>query len=294
MGESNMAMSFASNSKTYFPTAVALCLLATMATTATAQTRDIPREHHGWGRCDPGAWRTARIVTESFDAEDHSTGTTTTIERITLQRSRRGYAILRIESVLEVGGKTFDSPVRTISVGYHGEEIGNRTLMQEVGPAETVVEGKPIPCRVREYEIESPGQRKSVKVHYSSEVAPHILKRETRTTLGEGEDPAHLNQLTVTALNRPHPVLDEVKNATHQKTVKTNGKSTATTWSVHAADVPGDLVSYRAEEKNKNGDLIRQSTMELLDYGYDAPADAMEEVQQKVRRRSKRRSRRRG
>ena len=268
-------------------------VLLILAPSGMAQTRDIPKEHHGWGRFAPGAWRTARIITDSFDENGEPTGTTTNIERIALQRSRRGYAILRIESVLEVGGKTFDSPVRTISVGYHGEEIGNRTLMQEMDPEETSVDGEPIPCRVRHYEIESPGQHKLVKIHYSNKTSPYVLRRETITTLGEDEEPAYHNQVEVTALDQLHPVLDEVKKTSHQKTVKTNGKSASTKWSVHAPDVPGALVSYRSEEKNNQGQLIRQSTMELLDYGYTAPVDEIEEVEQKVRRRSKRRTRRR-
>ena len=265
-----------------------------MAQTAMAQTRDIPKEHNGWGRFTPGAWRTVRIITESFDDQGKPTGTTTTIERVALQRSRRGYATLRIESVLEVGGKKFDSPVRTISVGYHGEEIGNRTLMQEMDPEETNVDGEQIPCRVRQYEIESPGQHKLVKIHYSNKTSPYVLRRETVTTLGEDEEPAYRNQVEVTALDRPYPVLDEIKKTSHQKTVKTNGKSAATKWSIHAPDVPGELVSYRSEEKNNQDQLIRRSTMELIDYGYDAPVDEIDEVEQKVRRRNKRRSRRRG
>ena len=276
-------------------TAFVLLLSVWLLTPASmAQTRDIPKEHNGWGRFAPGAWRTARIITESFDDEGKSSGTTTTIERIALQRSRRGYATLRIESVLEVGGKKFDSPVRTISVGYHGEEIGNRTLMQEIGPEETKVDGEQIPCRVRQYEIESPGQHKLVKIHYAEETPPYVLRRETVTTLGEDEEPAYRNQVEVTALDRPHPVLDEIKKTSHQKMVKTNGKSATTKWSIHAADVPGEVVSYRSEEKNNEGQLIRRSTMELMDYGYDAPFDEIEEVEQKVRRRDKRRARRRG
>tara|TARA_Y100001933_G_scaffold187406_1_gene186401 strand:- start:6417 stop:7280 length:864 start_codon:yes stop_codon:yes gene_type:complete len=268
--------------------------MSIIASMSMGQTRDIPKEHNGWGRFSPGAWRTARIITESFDDEGNRTGTTTTVERIALQRSRRGYATLRIESVLEVGGKKFDSPVRTISVGYHGEEIGNRTLMQDIGPEDTKVDGEQIPCRVRQYEIESPGQHKLIKLHYSDECAPYVLRRETVTTLGEDEDPAYRNQLEVTALDRPHPVLDEIKTTSHQKMVKTNGKSATTKWSIHAGDVPGEVVSYRSEEKDNQGHLIRRSTMELMDYGYDAPFDEIEEVEQKVRRRDKRRSRRRG
>ena len=105
-------MSFKSNSKKYLFAWGVLFLTTISTATSLAQTRDIPKEHHGWGRFDPGAWRTARIITESFDREGKSSGTTTTIERVTLQRSRRGYAILRIESMLEVGGKTFDSPAQ--------------------------------------------------------------------------------------------------------------------------------------------------------------------------------------
>jgi hypothetical protein len=231
-------------------------------------------------------------VTQSFDEHGKSLGTTTTVERVMLVRIRRGYAILQIESVLEVGGKTFDSPIRIVSQGYHGEEIGNRTFMQELGTGNTYVEGKPISCQVRQYEIKSEDQHKLVKVYYSNKIPPYILRRETIATVGEDKQPTYLNELQVVALDRPHQVFDEIKTTSHLKTTKKNGKSATTILSIHAGDVPGEIVSYRSDEKDDAGKLIRQSTMELVDYGYSAPDEELENTQRRTRRKDKRRNRR--
>ena len=273
-------------------TCLLLLLIPLCQPTALGQTRDIPNEHHCWGRFTPGAWCLARIVTQSFDKDGKLLGTTTTVERVTLVSVRRGYATLRIESVLEVGGKTFAAPVRTVSQGYHGEEIGNRTNLEELGAGNAHVEGNPIACQVKQYQIQNDDHRKQVRVYYSNQVAPYILRRETITTLGNDPEPTYQNALQVVALDRPHEVLDQIKSTSHLETVKKNGKSITTTAAIHARDIPGEVVSYQSNEKDKEGHLIRQSHMELIDYGYSEPEDELQETHRRSRRKDKRRSRR--
>ncbi len=257
------------------------------------QIRDIPDEHHSWGRFDSGAWRLARIATQSFDKDGKPLGTTTTLERITLVGIRRGYATLRIESVLEVGGKVFESPVRTISVGYHGEEIGNRTQMEDLGTENANIDGNPIACRVKQYQIRDDDQHKQVKIYYSNQVAPYILRRETVITSNDAPEPDYRNNLQVVALDRPHEVLDQIKSTSHLIIEKKNGKSNTTKTAIHALDIPGEVIRYESDEKDNKGHLIRQSSMELIDYGYSEPDDEFDITRRHSRRKDKRRSRRR-
>ena len=257
------------------------------------QIRDIPNEHHCWGRFDPGAWRLARIVTQSFDKDGKPLGTTTTMERVTLVGVRRGYATLRIESVLEVGGKAFESPVRTVSVGYHGEEIGNRTQMEDLGTENANIDGNPIACRVKQYQIRDDDQHKQVKIYYSNQVAPYILRRETVITSNDAPEPDYRNNLQVVALDRPHEVLDQIKSTSHLIIEKKNGKSNTTKTAIHALDIPGEVIRYESDEKDNKGHLIRQSSMELIDYGYSEPDDEFDITRRHSRRKDKRRSRRR-
>ena len=267
---------------------MALCVAPSMQ----AQTTDIPMEHNGWGRFALGAWKHAKITTRSYDKEGKLANTTTTSEHVTLTGVSRGYATLRIETLLEVGGKSFESPVRTVSQGYHGEQIGYRTTMRELGEGKTTVDGKPISCRVRQYVIMANGQKKLVRVHYSSRVAPYVLQRETETTIRNAPRPTYHTVAQVVALDRPHKVLDETKTTSHLKIVKQNGKSATTTLAVHARDVPGEVVSYTSEERDSDGKLIRHSTMELVDYGYSTPSEQLQFTRRRDWKKYKRRSRR--
>lgn len=274
-------------------TCMLLLLILPAQSSLLGQIPDIPNEHHCWGRFDPGAWRLARIVTQSFDKDGKPLGITTTMERVTLVGVRRGYATLRIESVLEVGGKAFESPVRTVSVGFHGEEIGSRTQMEDLGIENENIDGNPITCRVKQYQIRDDDQHKQVKIYYSNQVAPYILRRETVITNNDVPEPAYRNNLQVVALDRPHEVLDQIKSTSHLIIEKKNGKSNTTKTAIHALDIPGEVIRYESDEKDNEGHLIRQSDMELIDYGYSEPDDELDITRRENRRKDKRRSRRR-
>jgi len=274
-------------------TCMLLLLILPAQSSLLGQIPDIPNEHHCWGRFDPGAWRLARIVTQSFDKDGKPLGITTTMERVTLVGVRRGYATLRIESVLEVGGKAFESPVRTVSVGFHGEEIGSRTQMEDLGIENANIDGNPITCRVKQYQIRDDDQHKQVKIYYSNQVAPYILRRETVITNNDVPEPAYRNNLQVVALDRPHEVLDQIKPTSHLIIEKKNGKSNTTKTAIHALDIPGEVIRYESDEKDNEGHLIRQSDMELIDYGYSEPDDELDITRRENRRKDKRRSRRR-
>ena len=274
-------------------TCMLLLLILPAQSSLLGQIPDIPNEHHCWGRFDPGAWRLACIVTQSFDKDGKPLGITTTMERVTLVGVRRGYATLRIESVLEVGGKAFESPVRTVSVGFHGEEIGSRTQMEDLGIENANIDGNPITCRVKQYQIRDDDQHKQVKIYYSNQVAPYILRRETVITNNDVPEPAYRNNLQVVALDRPHEVLDQIKSTSHLIIEKKNGKSNTTKTAIHALDIPGEVIRYESDEKDNEGHLIRQSDMELIDYGYSEPDDELDITRRQNRRKDKRRSRRR-
>ena len=274
-------------------TCMLLLLILPAQSSLLGQIPDIPNEHHCWGRFDPGAWRLACIVTQSFDKDGKPLGITTTMERVTLVGVRRGYATLRIESVLEVGGKAFESPVRTVSVGFHGEEIGSRTQMEDLGIENANIDGNPITCRVKQYQIRDDDQHKQVKIYYSNQVAPYILRRETVITNNDVPEPAYRNNLQVVALDRPHEVLDQIKSTSHLIIEKKNGKSNTTKTAIHALDIPGEVIRYESDEKDNEGHPIRQSDMELIDYGYSEPDDELDITRRQNRRKDKRRSRRR-
>lgn len=244
---------------------LAFLALLLLPLSAYAQRPDIPMQHHSWGRFQPGAWQHIRVVTETLDNTGRVVTTTTTEKTTTLVEVANDNVKLEVETMVKVGGKEFQAPVQTISQGYHGEPTIGRVDVRDLGPARREVEGKKIPCKVREYVISNSNEESVVKIHYAPQVAPYILLREVVSTGRRRR--RRKSRVEVTALNMPHRVFSKTIQTAHLTTTHQNGDAEILTRAVHSHQVPGALVSYSAKETNGNGQMIRRSTMELVDYG---------------------------
>jgi len=67
----------------------------------------------------------------------------------------------------------------------------------------------------------------------------------------------------------------KTKNGVKVKTVYHNDgtSGTVTTWADVLSEVPGGVVRNSSKEVDKNGRLIRRSTLELIDYNNDPEKD---------------------
>jgi hypothetical protein len=268
---------------------IACCVMPLLA--AQVGATEIAMEHHGWGRFLPGAWRLARITTVNLDEQGNVISTTVTDEHTELLGIQSNFVKLRVESEVEVAGKRFEAPIQTVSQGYHGEAAGERVAVLEVGEERAVVDGRTIPCRVRQYTIADGGQERRVKVHYTPDVAPYVIRRETVTS-GPNQQTALRADVEVVALEKPQQVFDEILTTSEVKTVIRNGKGSRVMLAAHAENVPGEVVSYTSQEYDSEGRLIRRSTMTLVDYGYSDPEPVSNFRGRRLNRRARRASRR--
>ncbi|NIL97015.1 MAG: hypothetical protein GTO76_05615 [Planctomycetales bacterium] len=254
----------------------------------TLMAADISMEHHSWGRFEPGAWQQTRTVTETLDEGGQVIGLSTAEQKMTLVAIGPDNVEVRIESTVEVGGKKFTAPVQTLLQGSHGEIVGLQLGVEELGRQETPIDGQPVECVVRKYVIADQLDQKTIKVFYSPDVAPYVLRREVQVTGRRGRRAARRSSAQVVAVGMPHRLLSEIVNTAHTKTVEQYDKGSKITLAVHAQEVPGEVVAFTSKELNIEGVLVRRSTMELIDFGYDSDGE-----QGKVRyRRARRRDRR--
>jgi hypothetical protein len=237
-----------------------------MAAAGAAQESGMTPEIHPWGRFKPGAWKLYQATTETFDEHGKALSKSTTYTNTTLKPGgdRRGLTLL-VEAVVEMAGRRIEPPPSEVTEGYLGESPGE-VLVVNLLPAESVpINGKRIACKVERIEASGPAGRTTSKVWYSKDVAPHVLRRESRTVDREGN--ATETTLTVESLGIPCDVLPNIAAAARVVITTAHAKGKTVTRALTSAEIPGGVVCHTADEFDAGGRLRSRSTLTLIDYG---------------------------
>ena len=230
-----------------------------------AQVARLARAHHDWARFKPGAWVKVRIVEEWL--KDGTLHETRTINRKhTLKEVNADSVTLDTEDSIELGGKVYDSPPKKVTLGLHGENVGNAIVRKDRGEGKAEIEGEQIACRLYEYEITNGRTKKAVTIRYSDKVSPYILERECVTTEADEAKPKYRTTRRIIARNMLFKVMAERMPSTFIKRVLQNGSVTTTEIIVHNENVPRGTVAASSKEVDDKGNLIRRSTLELVGY----------------------------
>jgi hypothetical protein len=254
---------------------IAFCVLAlalgiaASCTSAIAQESGISAKLHPWGRFEPGAWKTVRVVTETLNAQGQVVSTSETDTKTTLVDIDSDGVTLEVEACVEVAGKRFQAEPQTIKQGFHGETTGTSAKIKDAVDGEFVVEERKIPCKIQELTVDGPSEKMTITLHYSTSVSPYVLKRVAVAADPDGKGNASETVADVIALDMPVRVQGETRGAAYVRTVHKGPKATVTTLTVVLADVPGGMVSQSSKEVDKNGLVVRRSTLELIDYNAD-------------------------
>ncbi|MFZ5832863.1 MAG: hypothetical protein ACOY3P_22480 [Planctomycetota bacterium] len=228
-------------------------------------------EHHPWGRFEVGAWKLVRTLTETFDEKGRVASTSATETHSFLTSKSPENVMLEVQTTLEVAGKRFESDPQTLTQPFHGEGGAGEVKVKNLPDGEVTIDARAIPCKVQQFEWIAPGNgaKTTTVVHFSPTVEPYVLKRETTTTEGTGKEVAGEQTVAVASVGLPWKVLGEIKSAAIVHSVSTHSKGTTVTWAVYCVDVPGGVVRHTSKEVDKAGNVLRRSTLELLDYGLE-------------------------
>ena len=243
-----------------------LLAVGLVASHCAAQEVGISAKHHPWGRFQPGAWKMVRVVTETLDEQGVVMSTSITETKTSLVKVEQDGVLLEVEVGIEVAGKQFDGQPQCIKQGFHGELAGPDVKVKRSGASQVAIEDRKVDCHFQQLELLGPSGRTSTTIYYTDTLAPYVLKRESTTTdadknvLGE-------TTLEVVALDMPQKVVSEIQKSACIKTVQKSVKGTITTLAMTSGDVPGGVVSNASKETDKNGRLVRRSTLELVGYG---------------------------
>jgi hypothetical protein len=142
-----------------------------------------------------------------------------------------------------------------------------------LGPDAVSIDGKSYPCRLHQYEITGMGQKSITRTHYSSDVAPYVLRRETTALETAGNTVTSSVLVEVKELNVPHTTCGEVHLAARLRVEQKHAKGKKeTTEALSSLRVPGGVVWHDSLLVDANGVKLSHSTLELVDYHVAEPA----------------------
>jgi hypothetical protein len=249
------------------------------------------RFHHPWGRCGEGSWQTVRTVTENLDDRGQITNVSTTETRTTLEQATADGVTLRVEVILEVGGKRLMTQPQIVRQAFSGAVTGENVTLKKLSPTSVVIDGKQLACESEELEILSQGKKKVSLICFADK-NPHVLKRNVVAT--ETSNPAGNSESTaeVIELDMPYKVLSETKKAAMVRIVKKDASGSLVTLTVNVPEVPGEVVAHTSKKVDPKGQVTRRSTLELVGYRL-VPLDPSSADKDKDRIPRRRRDRRR-
>lgn len=240
----------------------------------SAQEAGISARFHPWGAFDPGTWKTVRVISETLNEEGQVVSICTTDTKTTLVDIDNQGVTLEIQTCMEVAGKRFETEPQTLKQGFHGELVApNLKIKDPADDQQIEIEGRKIACMSQQLEAVAAGGKTATTIYYSATVAPYILKRESTTTDAEGANVLSETNVDVISFATPLTIRGETKSGIRMKTVHKNAKGTVTTLASVLPEVPGGVVSSSSKEVDKNGLLVRRSTLALIDYNDDPEKD---------------------
>jgi hypothetical protein len=249
----------------------ALVAAGIAAAPARGQELGFPRDHHPWGHFPVNSWKTVRTTVESLDDKGKVasiTVTDTTTKLVAVDDS--GFS-LKADSTVTVAGQRIASTSPTTKYGFYGESAGQTPVVKRAADASLTIDGRAIPCEVRQVSLAGDSGKLISTLYYSSEFPPFVLRRETSLE-GAPEEKHNATLVEVVALDLPQRVRGELKQASYIKTTQKLPKTTKVTLEVHCDDVPGGVVAHWASEADPAGRVVRRSMLELINYEVASPA----------------------
>ncbi|MHC2066951.1 hypothetical protein ACYFX5_05740 [Bremerella sp. T1] len=245
--------------------AVAILFMLILPTLGQAQELLVPHEHHEWASFPEGSWKQIKQVTETFKEGELVSSMTTTLT-IRLKEVGKDYIVLEREAKSEVSGQVFEKPIREFRSGINGQSGTQHVRITPGGEQNLSILGKSYPCEIREMQVLNEPTKITGKIFYNPKTPPFILRREHRFTPEGADAPQKQMVSEVIAVNKPYPVLTEIKTVAFIVQKTTSPDETTETVEAQCADVPGFVVGTWMTAYDANGKLKSKTTVQLLNY----------------------------
>jgi len=237
------------------------------------QPVSVSRQHHPWGRFEPGAWKLVRVSTQTLDEQGVVVSSSTSETRTTLMAVEEDGVVLEVRAEVKVAGKSFAAEPRVIKQGFHGEPSSANVQAKPAQAAQVVLEGQQVRCWSQQFVLETPNANTLVTLYFSDQVAPYLLKRTSTSTNPDTGEILAQTEVEIVARHLPWKVLSEVKPCVLIRSRRSHAKGTVVTWALSSSDVPGSVVAHTSKELDADGNVLRRSVLELVDYGVECTTE---------------------
>lgn len=245
---------------------LALLLVVCIITSTDADAIQFGRRIHQWGRFRPGSWVVMRQGMESLDPEGQVVNRSVSETKMTLADADDQALTLKVQSSLEIGGRKLENPPQELRQGPLGDPISVGAVAQELPSEDVTIQGRAIRCEVRRAESVVGPRRQIVTTWVNPNVAPYVLRKITSTvdaasgkTLGE-------TVMEVVSLSTERRVLARNRTVAEVRTVQRHARGQTTTQAICCPEIPGGVVSQTTQEFDAGGQLIRRTSVELVDF----------------------------
>jgi hypothetical protein len=213
------------------------------------------------------------VITETYNEQGTIASTNVTDSKTTLFDMEEDTLTLETQSCVTMAGKRFETDPQMVKQGFHGEAQTPNLKVKEAEAVQVEIDDRKIPCKTLKIESSNESSKTVTTIFYSATVAPHILKRESKTTDLEGKEVLSETTTTLISLDMPQRIEETTHLTAHLKTVQKTPKGSVVTLAVLCPDVPGGIIAHSLKELDANGKIVRRSVLEIVDYGSDPEND---------------------
>ncbi|MEM9187183.1 MAG: hypothetical protein AAGB00_11880 [Planctomycetota bacterium] len=245
----------------------------------------LPASEHPWARFAPGAWRTLRTTTESFDTKGKFLGRTeTTVTETLIETTADDYAIETV-TLLQVGGKRLRGAPQRERRGLLSDSAAPLSDLQSLSPATLEIEGREVVCDRWRLAFGEGPQRRLETVWRRAGVSPYLLRREAVAADGTAATTTVQSVAEVIRCDVPVAVDGGIFPGCHVAVNTLTGTHRMQRLEVRTDAVPGGLVSATSTERDESGRRARWSTIELVEFGQAGETPAAEKRRWRLFRR---------
>jgi len=251
----------------FIPALVAVAAFLSLC--ADSAVADAPQwnasvETHAWTRFGPRVWKQTQVQTDWYDGAGKVKRTTTTETRTqVIDVGRRTYSLC-VATEVEVAGRSMPPKPKTITRSI-GPDVDSSDV---VGHEPLTINGQEFQTDVIQFVVSQGDDKQTGTVYYAADAEPHVLKRVS-VTKGIGSDAIKSETtVTVTDVGVVRDILGEMKPTWSVTTIVKHNDVLIVTREVKCDDVPGELVASVTEERDREGQLVRRSELELVGYGF--------------------------
>ena len=245
-----------------FLTVACCCIVLILAESACSQEWIRTRDHHAWARFEKQSWKTTKILTDLVDEAGNITSTVRRETTTRLLEANETDFILGVESTVQIGEQKVNHSnhkiKRNINVKGEGFSKTVDTGTLKIGEQEFNVEIQLVTLQTKQ------GKRVS-RLTFCKDTMPHVLKRVT-TFYDKKAMPVYTTTSQVTSFDVKRDILGEEQTVCRIVTNHSENGTTSVTNEIYCAKVPGGIVSQKIIEKNADDQIVRRTTLELIDY----------------------------